>query len=679
MPPTTPLQDINDPAYYADMQRQIESVSNSLNALIKVQGISGEAAKNIRKTYTDLGKDLRDLNDLHTRIMNGTLKTRDVTKQIEEMKKQSNYLAIQRQNAIDTGNKKLKTQITKQQIITDQLMLEFEFLEKSNKLIDQKIGLVGKLIQGLHGVPSLNRILNLDEATTKMRKLADEGAGGVKIAITGLKTAFEGLGKYFTLAFFIDGAFKADKQVTQIAKTLMLTKKESNQIREDFIDIANSSNDSFYSTTKLLEANANLAHQLGVNKIFSAEMNKSFINLTTKIGLSVESAAGLAKLSIANGTTLKKTEQTIAGITSRLSAQNGIQLDGKEIMEEVGKVSGQLLANFQGNPKAIAEAVAQAKLLGITLEQTKKQSESLLNFESSLENELKAELLTGQQINLEKARSYALTGDMVGVMKELSNQNMNFTKFSHMNVLAQKSFAESLGLSSDELSNQLLKQQYLGKSISEVRALGDEDAAKRLEAMSAQDKFAASMEKIKEIVSNLVDGPLGRMLDVISNIASSSGLVYTTLAAVAGISLAKAIAQGAVLVAQWSTMSIAAIATASATTLGLGAVTIIAGIAAVTAAMNSAKTSIDDGVIGSDGGLVVSGPKGSIQLNKDDSIIAGTNLGGGGGKSADLAPLIKAVNAVKTSVDKLYNKEGVVNLDGRKLGTLLVQGSYKSA
>ncbi len=37
--------------------------------------------------------------------------------------------------------------------------------------------------------------------------------------------------------------------------------------------------------------------------------------------------------------------------------------------------------------------------------------ESLLNFETSIENELKAELITGKQLNLERARAAALTGD----------------------------------------------------------------------------------------------------------------------------------------------------------------------------------------------------------------------------------------------------------------------------
>jgi hypothetical protein len=55
---------------------------------------------------------------------------------------------------------------------------------------------------------------------------------------------------------------------------------------------------------------------------------------------------------------------------------------------------------FKASPEALTQAVAQARLLGTTLETTKKQAASLLNFETSIENELQAELLTGQQLNL---------------------------------------------------------------------------------------------------------------------------------------------------------------------------------------------------------------------------------------------------------------------------------------
>jgi hypothetical protein len=45
----------------------------------------------------------------------------------------------------------------------------------------------------------------------------------------------------------------------------------------------------------------------------------------------------------------------------------------------------------------------------------------------------------------------------------------------------------------------------------------------------------------------------------------------------------------------------------------------------------------------------------------------------------DLTPMIAAINGVKASIDRLYSKDQSINMDGKKVGTTLVQNSYKSA
>jgi hypothetical protein len=63
----------------------------------------------------------------------------------------------------------------------------------------------------------------------------------------------------------------------------------------------------------------------------------------------------------------------------------------------------------------------------------------------------------------------------------------------------------------------------------------------------------------------------------------------------------------------------------------------------------------------------------------------GEAIGGGAKKeeainaSIDLTPLVSAIKEVKASVDKLYTKETAINMDGKKVGTTLVQSSYKLA
>jgi hypothetical protein len=50
-----------------------------------------------------------------------------------------------------------------------------------------------------------------------------------------------------------------------------------------------------------------------------------------------------------------------------------------------------------------------------------------------------------------------------------------------------------------------------------------------------------------------------------------------------------------------------------------------------------------------------------------------------GGGAADNTPMIAAINEVRDAVNKLYTKEGIVYLDGSKIGTAQMKGSYKMA
>jgi hypothetical protein len=321
---------------------------------------------------------------------------------------------------------------------------------------------------------------------------------------------------------FKKAAFTASENVTKIQKGLVLSREEAYDVRSSFNAIAIASNDIAINEARIVEANAALGKQLGFNSKFTADMNVQFVKLTKQIGLSEEAAGGLAKLSRATGITLEDAKNVALGTSQALSSQYGIQLDQREVLEEIGKISGQTLAFFKASPQAIAQAVAQAKLLGTNLSIASKQASSLLNFESSIESELQAELLTGRQLNLERARTAALTGDLTTVMQELNNQNIDFNKFSNMNAIAQNKVAEALGLSSDELADQLLKQQYLGKSTEEVAALAGEEVAKRIEALNAQDKFNLAVEKMQDIVGRLVGGPLGKLADMIASMAENS-------------------------------------------------------------------------------------------------------------------------------------------------------------
>ena len=505
--------------------------------------------------------------------------------------------------------------------------------------------------------------------------------------------ALSKLGSFFSP--LVNFAFKISDQTTKLQKNLVLSREEARDLRQDFNNMAVASDDIAVNTSRLVEANLALGQQLGFNSKFTSDLNIQFIKLTKQIGLSEEAAGGLAKLSIATGSTLEEAKNVSLETSQALSSQYGIQLNQREVLEEIGKVSGQTLAMFKANPKLLAEAVAQAKLLGTSLETTKKQASSLLNFEQSIENELQAELLTGQQFNLERARSAALTGDMTTAMKELANQNLDFNKYSNMNVIAQDKVAASLGLSSDELSNQLLKQQYLGKSREEIAALAGDEVANRIEALNAQDKFNLATEKMQDIIGKLVGGPLGTLVDMMASLADNSLVLYSTLGLMAGLSFTKLVVGLAASAVQAGLLAAGTAASMSALTLGVGAIAIAAGIATMMAAYSSAKeeaTKTGD-MFSSKGKTIVSPKEGGLfELSDNDEFAAAPGLSSmiGNNKQTivtqDNSALLEELKALrsemagaKDGINKLNDKKGVVTIDGQKAGTAQMMGNYNLA
>tara|TARA_R110000796_G_scaffold69638_6_gene158627 strand:- start:301 stop:708 length:408 start_codon:yes stop_codon:yes gene_type:complete len=86
---------------------------------------------------------------------------------------------------------------------------------------------------------------------------------------------------------------------------------------------------------------------------------------------------------------------------------------------------------------------------------------------------------------------------------------------------------------------------------------------------------------------------------------------------------------------------------------------------------------MSDGVVDPKGGIVMSGEKGSIQLDKDDSVVAGTNLFGGkkGGSSqptqggGDMSAVISAINTLSGNLNAIASRPINVSIDGDKIIT----------
>jgi hypothetical protein len=652
-------------------QDQISS-QNHLNNLLQ-----GELALKDRIRRTDLEIDLaqQTIVALEAQKVRASATRRDFIQ--DEINKQKD-LVKQLNTEIAADERILKSKQNNIKVTQDQLDANKKIIEAHDVLLDQ-----------------------YEQEITKGEEIL-KNLRAQKNTVDGLGQKFKDiqslLGPFTAIFNFLKSvAFDVSNQVTQLQKGLMLSSDEAYQVRSEFNELATASENVLITTNALVASNAALGKQLGFNARFSNDAVIEFTKLTKQIGLSEEAAGGLAKLSSATGTTLEETKITALGVSQALSSQYGIQLDQREVLEEVGKISGQTLAMFKGSVPALTQAVAQAKLLGTNLDTAKKQASALLDFESSIENELQAELITGQQFNLERARSASLTGDLTTVMKELNNQGIDFNRFSNMNVIAQEKVASAFGLQTDELSDQLLKQQYMNMSREQVVALAGEEVAKRLEAVSAQDKFNAAMEKMKDLFANIAGGPLGQLAEMMAGLLDNSAVLYGIMTAIAAISFTKLIVGLAAAAAESGLLAISTATWSSILSFGAAAIIAVGAIAAVAAAMKSGQQDIEPAgdMFSSKGKTIVSPKEGGLfSLSDNDEFAAAPGLGDMISRQQtsatviqqDNSALLSAVNTLITETKntnsglaQLNAKKSEIKIDSQNIGTTQLIGNYNLA
>jgi hypothetical protein len=500
-------------------------------------------------------------------------------------------------------------------------------------------------------------------------------------------------------AFIVEAGFKANAQTTQLGKSLGLSYDAADKVRASFAQYTRNSNDAFINTERLVKAQTELTEQLGIAVKFGEEELETFSRLTEIVGLSAQEAGNLTKFSATAGMESRDYVANIRRSAFFAQQANKIHISDKELLSTIGKLSAGILVKFQGNPKAIAEAVVQSKKLGTTLEQVDKTASSLLNFESSIESELEAELITGKQLNFERARAAALTGDQATLMEEMAAQAGSLAEFQGMNVIAQESLAKAFGMSRDEMSEMLIKQEAINKygdkaaelnaeQIKDMEKQGlslDAYLAKQAEQQNAQEKFNNAITKLQDIIGNLVGGPFGKLLGMVADLV---GMLSTAAGWVAAIGESFGGITG-VLIGLIPLLSKASfIARAFALTGFKGAVAAIfrsfaaipAGLGiplaiAAVAGLSSLFSSKGDDVFseGGYGNRTLLTPKGTIKLNNQDTVIAGTNLGlNAGSKSESNAGVIAAISNLTTAMNRpAPAPQFALNVDGQQLGSVV--------
>lgn len=591
----------------ADANKQVKFMQDEVDDLKNAFG-------NIADTLKNVVEDINGTTKASTLLTRNFNKLEDLSRKIQQHKSNENILSVKELKDIQTKINKEKdslaanlqiaktqeAELKKAQILgtitkaeTEELRKNLQYQDEVSKALADKAGYLGQIVklteQEVKAEEDVSKALGItghafkgitgflqkigvdskyfDGINDKLREAAKSGSQW-KVMGAGIKGVFSGIGQFLAdpvgkllimvalTKELISLGLHYNKLAADLGKEYGLAGEQAREMAHAIEATSVGSNNLLLNSKNVTEALGQMNEELGTSAMFTEDLVAGQIDLTKKMGMSGEEAAKITDYALLTG---KSQNDIVKGITS----QNKGILSNKKVLQEVAKTEGQLAAFYKNDPILIGKAVIQAQKLGMTLNQTKQISDSLLDIESSLQNEYEAEALIGKDINLNQARYLAMMGDTAGAAQEMLGQVGGINKFMNLNRIQQDALAKSMGMSGDELAQTLTKQEKLKAltgaqraEIEKLRKSGQGDKADAIEKavmegksvdmakqqMATEEKLAAAAQKFKDIIASLVAGPIGALLDglvsglsVINKIFKAISYIKTPLMIIGGI------------------------------------------------------------------------------------------------------------------------------------------------
>jgi hypothetical protein len=297
------------------------------------------------------------------------------------------------------------------------------------------------------------------------------------------------------------------------------------------------------------ESAQQLANAFGDTAIANRE-NIEYVSLMKQnLGVSAEDSTALMQNFMGIGGMSSKVARETAGAAASMAKAAGVPYGA--VMKEVAKPSAEVRSLIRGSVDALIKGAIEAKRLGTSLEAVGKAAAGMLDFQTSINDEMEASVLFGKDVNLQKARELAYAGDLENLAKEQSRLLQEAGDVSKMDYFQRMGIAKALGMSVEEMDKMNAKQQELNQLRLEdpetyekltakqkvmdktKESLSDKYKKELLsqQLASQQEKITASINQIMVELSEILLPILNGLMPIVSILLKISGIMVTLVLA----------------------------------------------------------------------------------------------------------------------------------------------------
>ena len=384
---------------------------------------------------------------------------------------------------------------------------KIEYLQQRSLTATQaELPFINKALQQLQEVEhTIDATVSQAEALQDNFEELEKRSEKIKSTLKGWVTGLESFAK----AFVFNGLKDVDERITAVGRGLNRSRAESQKLVDSFEATGRAIEG--LSGKELEKAAMGLSDAMGSTAITSKATANEMASQVKFMGMTADEASKFAMFTEASGKDAKQLGDNIRGEVLVAEARNKKGIDYKKILKDVANTSNAVKLLIQSQGGSLARAAIEAKKLGTNMEQIASVGKSMLNFEESLGAELEAELLTGKELNNEKARMYALTGNQEGLAKEIT-KNQVLQKFeAAKTTLEQEAIAKAYGMTSETMGDMLVQSKALAnmgakdktemneKIKAQLRLIdAEKDLTKKAEMKAALIKKAGSEELVNQ-------------------------------------------------------------------------------------------------------------------------------------------------------------------------------------
>ena len=291
-------------------------------------------------------------------------------------------------------------------------------------------------------------------------------------------------------------------------------------------------NSQFATAADWLEMAVGLADKWHISPqvIFTSTEIGKMAEAKNLMGLTADEAQNLGVYAKITGTSADAYRKSIAAGFQEYGKNNRSAVSLGATQKEVLSTSDSIRLSLGGSGKNIAEAANAALSLGTNLQGVENISKNLMNFESSIKAEMQAQLLTGKQLNLAKAREYALNNDLAGVANEIKRQGIDSAWWGRSNYVQQENMAKALGMSREEMAKMLIQQELANGASTEMLAKNMKISEEELKAATMADTWKKSIAELAQALTPIIQAvrPFVEIVGVIvSKISSLTGWIFS--------------------------------------------------------------------------------------------------------------------------------------------------------